>query len=79
MRTITFIFAVLVLATSCKKTETTYWCQTSDVSGTDMNPKTLTMTSKEKDEYVKSNTIEIDGNASTIISGEKHTICDPIK
>lgn len=79
MKAFIYIFALIIFATSCKKTETTYWCQTTDVNGADINPRNITMTAKEKDKYVKENTVEIDGNTSTVIAGEKYTSCDPIK
>ena len=75
------IFTFIALAfifTSCQKKETTYWCQTTASFGA-AELATLTMTTKEKDKYVKDHTVEIDGNTSTIIDGERHTSCDPIK
>ena len=78
MKAFIYIFALIIFATSCKKTETTYWCQTNASFGT-AELVTLTMTAKEKDKYIKDHTVETDGNTSTIIDGERHVTCDPVK
>lgn len=78
MRPIFIIFAFAFIFTSCQK-KYTYWCQTSTINGADLNPVTLDMTEKEKDKYVKSHSVDVDGNTSTVIAGESKTICEKVK
>ena len=73
------IFTLLILAfafTSCQK-KYSYQCETKIYGQANgyKNIVTKTMSEKEKDNYVKSNTIDNDGSNDIFTVGEKITDC----
>lgn len=76
MKPILTLFALVFIFTSCQK-KFTYQCETTiygQATGSH-NVITKTMSEKEKNKYVSSNTKNIDGSDQIFSEGEKYTEC----
>ncbi len=76
MKPILTLFALVFIFTSCQK-KFTYQCETTiyGQSNGHRNIITKTMSEKEKDKYVKTNTVDNDGSEQIFTVGEKYTEC----